>query len=75
MISVLTGPQGTEEQRGTLCELAGLYGLLPVIATRVDWLTVSVLYCVAGWQSCADALSDVALAECFGVPVKDLPLN
>ncbi|WP_328742951.1 hypothetical protein OG436_29610 [Streptomyces caniferus] len=74
-MDVLTGPQSTGEQRGTLCELAGLYGLVPTVNTHVDWLTVGALYCIAGWQLCADALSDVALAEAFGVPVKDLPLS
>ncbi|MGW1828875.1 hypothetical protein ACWCO0_09465 [Streptomyces tubercidicus] len=72
-MKVLTGPMMSQEQRGTLCELAGLYGLLPAIACRLDWLTVDVLYRLAGWDLCPDALSDVSIAEAYGIPVKDFP--
>jgi hypothetical protein len=69
---VLTGPQNSPEQRGNLAELAGLHGLTPSLTADVQWWNVSTLYRACGWDTCACAVADVAIADAFGIPVLDL---
>ncbi|MFJ6720535.1 hypothetical protein [Streptomyces sp. NPDC091259] len=69
---VMTGPQGTAEERGDLAELAGLYGALLVCEHPIMWAAVVALYRIAGWQTCPLALADVAMADALCIPVHDL---
>lgn len=69
---MLTGPQGTPEQRGDLAELAGFYAMTPAVSADVQWWDVTELHRARGWNNCSAALADVAIAESFGIPVMDL---
>jgi hypothetical protein len=70
-MEVLTGSQGTREQRDDLAELAGRYGLVPVSADT-SWWDVDRLYCAPGWDTCPHAQADVLIAAGFGITAVDL---
>lgn len=69
---VMTGPQGTAEERGDLAELAGLHGAVLVGAHCVIWAQVQALYRLSGWAVCPLALADVTMAEALCIPMYDL---
>ncbi|MFD5198853.1 hypothetical protein ACFWM7_01520 [Streptomyces sp. NPDC058375] len=43
-----------------------------LVTDRPTFADVTGLYRLAGWECCAQALADVALAVSFGWPIKDL---
>jgi hypothetical protein len=67
---ILTGPQGTDEERGFLQEMAGLFGAYLTLSRAVEWAAVTALYCLVGWEKCPLAVADVAIAEAFGLVIK-----
>ncbi|MBT2412688.1 hypothetical protein J7I94_19335 [Streptomyces sp. ISL-12] len=70
---IITGPQGTDEAVGFLAEMAGLLEALPSFNTSaVQWAAATVLYCLAGWDTCPLAVADVAIAETFGMTIHHL---
>lgn len=69
---VITGPQGTADERGDLAEAAGIYGALVVGQHAVQWSDVTTLYRLPGWDLCPRALADVLIADALCVPTVDL---
>lgn len=69
---IITGPQGTDEQRGQLDEMAGLLGARTISCGDVLWVDVTDLYCLAGWETCPIAMADVKIGELFGLAVTHL---
>jgi hypothetical protein len=69
---ILTGPQGTDEERGFLEEMAGLFDAHLTISGSVEWATVTALYCLSGWEKCSLAVADVAIAEAFGLVIRNV---
>lgn len=70
-VEMLTGPQGTEDQRGDLAETAGLMGL-HLIEQLGDLFDAKTLYVLPEWQTCPTALADVEAAQAWGVPVVEV---
>ncbi|MFD4699815.1 hypothetical protein [Streptomyces niveus] len=68
----MTGPQSTPDQRGDLCELAGLHGARLASDVDIRWSDVRTLIVLPGWESCPLASADVALADALGLPVTPL---
>lgn len=71
-VIIITGPQGTDEQRGQLDEVAGLLGAHTVACGNVPWVDVTDLYCLDGWEACPLAVADVKIGELFGLTVTHL---
>jgi hypothetical protein len=71
-VIIITGPQGTDAQRGQLDELAGLLDAHTVSCGNVSWADVTDLYCLDGWEACPLAVADVKIGELFGLPVTRL---
>lgn len=69
---VLTGPRSTPEQLGDLMELAGLTALPLLHHSEGVLIDATTLYRAAGWEFCPLALADVAVAESYGLLIKDL---
>ncbi|MGP3750844.1 hypothetical protein [Streptomyces sp. IBSNAI001] len=69
---VLTGPRSTTEQTGSLMELAGLTGLPLLHHSEGGLIDATTLYRAPGWDSCPLALADVAIADAYGLLIKDL---
>jgi hypothetical protein len=68
-VIIITGPQDTDEQRGTLDEMAGLLGARTVSSGDIPWRDVTDMYCLDGWEACPLAVADVKIAELFGLSV------
>ncbi|MFG3014353.1 hypothetical protein ACGFZB_28820 [Streptomyces cinerochromogenes] len=66
---IITGPQGTDEERGLIAEMAGFHQGLPAYEVVGRWAIATVLYCLAGWECCPVAVADVQIAETLGLPV------
>jgi hypothetical protein len=68
-VIIITGPQGTDEERGRLDEMAGLLDAHLMSDGDVPWAEVTDLYCLDGWEACSLAVADVKIAELFGLEV------
>ncbi|MFD9442109.1 hypothetical protein [Streptomyces sp. NPDC060001] len=69
---IITGPQGTDDERGFLIEMAGLLDAHTTFSLAVQWATVTAMYCLSGWESCPLAVADVSIGEAFGLAVQHL---
>lgn len=69
---IVTGPQSTDDEMGSVVEMAALLDGLPAFSAVVQWATATALYCLAGWEKCSLAVADVTIAEAFGLPVHHL---
>ncbi|MFB7919360.1 hypothetical protein [Streptomyces sp. NPDC056061] len=74
---ILTGPQRTPDEVGDLTEVAGFLGAVILDGDEVRWALadVDVFYRTPGWEHCTRAVTDVAIAEACGWPIKDLTGN
>ncbi|MGI5404179.1 hypothetical protein ACQEVG_32955 [Streptomyces sp. CA-135486] len=70
---ILTGPQITSEQRGELDEVSAIIDARLTCSPDVDWVSVTALYTLKGWEACPLAVADVDIATAVGLPV--LPLH
>jgi hypothetical protein len=68
-VIIVTGPQGTDEERGLIAEVAGLYDGIPAYSAVLQWAAATALYCLTGWEKCPFAVADVTIAETFGLAV------
>lgn len=69
---IITGPQSTADERGTLIELAGLLDVRPACGADVVWAEVTDIYHLDGWEMCPYGAADVQFASALGVPVHPL---
>ena len=69
---IITGPQGTDAQRGQLDEMAGLLGARTLSCGDIPWVDVTDLYCLDGWEACSLAVADVRIGELFGLTLTPL---
>lgn len=68
---VITGPQRTPDERGDLIEMSALMDAVRMTDSPA-FADVTGMYRLAGWDCCAQATADVALAVSFGWTIKDL---
>lgn len=69
---ILTGPQGTDEERGFLEEMAAFFDAYLTVGRAIEWAAVTALYCLTGWEKCPLAVADVAVAEAFGLIIRHI---
>jgi hypothetical protein len=69
---IVTGPQLTDDDAGSIEDAASLLGGVPAFKVVIEWATATALYCLAGWEICPLAVADVTIAESFGLPVHHL---
>ncbi|MDX2575942.1 hypothetical protein PV332_10660 [Streptomyces scabiei] len=69
---IITGPQGTDEQRGRLDEMAGLLAAKTLSDIDIPWAEVTDMYCLDGWETCPIAVADMKIADMFGLQVTPL---
>ncbi|MEV0444050.1 hypothetical protein AB0I84_18785 [Streptomyces spectabilis] len=69
---IVTGPQGTDDERGDVAEAAGLMGGTPSYSDAVRWATATALVCLDGWQCCPLAVADVTVATSLGLAVRQV---
>ncbi|KUF18828.1 hypothetical protein AT728_07270 [Streptomyces silvensis] len=72
---IVTGPQGTDDERGDVAEAAGLMGGLPSYSHAVQWAAATALVCLDGWERCPLAVADVTVAASLGLTVQQLVLT